>query len=87
MNAADESMFGCDLDKFIESVERSITFKFNGVGMVIAGLMSDAQEELQYGNPEAARKTLNKAKALLFRAMEGRYELSKAPEGWAVANT
>lgn len=76
MNAADESMFGCDLDKFIESVERSITFKISGVGMIIAGLMSDAQEELQYGNPESARKTLNKAKALLFKAMEGRYQIT-----------
>ena len=76
MNPADQSMFGCDLNRFIESVENSLTFKLSGVGMVIAGLMSDAQEELQFGDAESARKTLNKAKALLFRTMEGRYEIT-----------
>lgn len=84
MNAADESMFGCDLDSFIKSVERSATYKMTGMGMVIAGLMSDAQEELHYGSVEQARKTLNKAKALLFQTMEGRHKLTNAPEGWGV---
>ena len=76
MSPADQSMFGCDLNRFIESVENSLTFKLSGVGMVIAGLMSDAQEELQFGDAESARKTLNKAKALLFRTMEGRYQIT-----------
>ena len=87
MNPADQSMFGCDLNRFIESVENSLTFKLSGVGMVIAGLMSDAQEELQFGDAESARKTLNKAKALLFQTMEGRHKLMNAPEGWGVVGT
>lgn len=87
MNEADKNMFGCDLDHFIKSIENGLTYKVSGMGMVIAGLMSDAQEEIEYGSPENARKTLNKAKALLFRAMEGKYVIARSPEGWSVANT
>jgi hypothetical protein len=39
--------------------------------MVVAGLMSDAQEEMAHGNDEGARKTLNRAKAVLFQIMDG----------------
>jgi hypothetical protein len=39
--------------------------------MVVAGLMSDAQELMAHGDTERARQYLNKAKALLFREMRG----------------
>jgi hypothetical protein len=39
--------------------------------MVVAGLMSDAQEQMAYGDVEGARQTLNRAKALLFKVMDG----------------
>ena len=84
---ADNNMFGCNLDHFIKSIEGSVTYKLSGVGMVIAGLMSDAQEELDRGYTDSARKTLNRAKALLFQTMEGRHKLVVGPEGWSVVNT
>ena len=39
--------------------------------MVVAGLMSDAQELMACGDAEGARKTLNIAKAILFQIMDG----------------
>jgi hypothetical protein len=64
-------MYGCMIDDFIDSVEDSITYKTAGPLMVVAGLMSDAQELMAYGDTERARQYLNKAKALLFREMRG----------------
>lgn len=58
-------MYGCEIDPFVESVKESFTFRVVGIGMVIASLMSDAQEEMSHGNVEGARQTLNKAKYLL----------------------
>ena len=59
-------MYGCTEADLCESVENSITFKFSGPAMVAAGMMSDAQEEIAYGMKEEARKTLNRAKWVLF---------------------
>ena len=64
-------MYGCDINEFINSVTRSINYKCSGGNMVVAGLMSDAQEQMAYGDVEGARQTLNKAKAVLFRVMDG----------------
>lgn len=64
-------MYGCDIEAFIESVTNSITYKLQGANMVVAGLMSDAQELLAFGDNERARQTLNCAKAVLFRVMDG----------------
>ena len=34
--------------------------------MIVGGLMSDAQEEIEHNDPEGARQTLNRAKFILF---------------------
>jgi len=39
--------------------------------MVVAGLMSDAQEEMAMGAVERARQTLNRAKLILGEIMDG----------------
>lgn len=67
----EQNMYGCDFAGFIANVLRSATYKFSGANMVIAGLMSDAQEQMAFGDVEGARQTLNRAKALLFRVMNG----------------
>jgi hypothetical protein len=72
MRADEMLMYGCDMDSFIKSVEDSITYKCSGGGMVVAGLMSDAQEQMAHGDTEGARQTLNRAKALVFRFMENK---------------
>jgi hypothetical protein len=64
-------MYGCDIDQFIAQIRSSASYKLGGAGIIVAGLMSDAQEELQMGANERARQTLNRAKAVLFEIMEG----------------
>ena len=61
-----------DIDLFIDSIKGSFTYKAIGGNMIVAGLMSDAQELLSVGDNERARQTLNRAKAVLFEIMDGR---------------
>jgi hypothetical protein len=68
-----ESMYGfADIDSYIESVKDSITYKFTGGNMVVAGLMSDAQELIAGGAQDRSRQTLNIAKHILFLIMDGK---------------
>jgi hypothetical protein len=69
---SDIQMYGvADIDAYINSVVNSFTYKVTGGNMVVAGLMSDAQEQMAFGDTEGARKTLNIAKAILFQIMDG----------------
>jgi hypothetical protein len=65
-------MFGCDPDIYLDSVKSSATYQLSGASMVVAGLMSDAQEEIASGMDERARQTLNLAKMILFEIMDGK---------------
>jgi len=66
-------MYGCTEAQMREAVESSITFRFSGPAMVVASMMSDAQEMVntEYGEvdsmrAEDARQQLNRAKFVLF---------------------
>ena len=75
-NRNDLEMYGVkNIDLFVEQVMDSFSYRAGGVGMVIASMMSDAQEELSFESKEAARKTLNRAKHLMFLAMDGKLEM------------
>jgi len=67
----DQQMYGCNIEEFLESVTESVTYKVTGASMVVASLMSDAQEQLAHGDHEGARQTLNRAKHVLFKIMQG----------------
>jgi hypothetical protein len=68
-----EQMYGfANIDAYIASVKDSVTYKFTGGNMIVAGLMSDAQEQMAFDDTEGARKTLNIAKAILFEIMDGK---------------
>ena len=67
----DQEIYGCNFQEFLDSVKSSITYKFSGANMVVAGLMSDAQEQMSFGDNEGARQTLNRAKGVLFAVMDG----------------
>ena len=60
-----------DIKEYIQQVKQSITYKFSGGNMVVAGLMSDAQELIAGGAQDRSRKTLNIAKHILFLIMDG----------------
>jgi hypothetical protein len=68
-------MYGCTEAQMRDSVESSITFKFSGPAMIVASMMSDAQEMVAYGPydsdtlaniMEDQRQLLNRAKFVLF---------------------
>lgn len=64
-------MYGCTEADLRDSVESSITFKTSGPAMIVASMMSDAQELMTYQQPsfatrKAHRKLLNRAKFVLF---------------------
>ena len=64
-------MYGCTESQMREAVESSSTFKFSGPAMVVASMMSDAQEMMAYEQPdfntiEDQRQLLNRAKFVLF---------------------
>jgi hypothetical protein len=67
----EQSMYGCVANEFLAQIKDSCTYRLCGANMVVAGLMSDAQEEMAGGNVEAARLTLNRAKLVLFQVMDG----------------
>ena len=50
-------MYGCDIDEFIEEITNSSTYRLSGANMIVAGLMSDAQELIAYGEQEQSRQT------------------------------
>lgn len=70
------SMYGCDIEAFKAYVKESMTYKMVGGAMCVAALLSDAQEMLAHGDNESARQTLNRAKALLFDALEDKFDLT-----------
>ena len=63
-----------DMDAYFQSAKNSITYKFTGGFMLVASLMSDAQEQMAFGDVEGARKTLNLAKFLQFKIADGQLE-------------
>ena len=66
------SMYGvADIDQYIRDLTDSITYKCSGGHMVVAGLMSDAQELMAMGDTERARRYLNIAKHVLFAIADG----------------
>jgi hypothetical protein len=69
---SDIQMYGpANIASYIKTVKGSFTYKTTGGNMIVAGLMSDAQELMSCGDTEGARKTLNIAKAILFEIMDG----------------
>ena len=69
--SAELTMYGCNITEYKESVRRSFTYRYTGGNMVVAGLMSDAQELMAMGDSETARQYLNRAKSILFDIMDG----------------
>jgi len=64
-------MYGCTEAQMRKAIESGSTFKFSGPAMVVASMMSDAQEMMAYEQPdfntiEDQRQLLNRAKFVLF---------------------
>ena len=64
-------MYGVTEKGMREAVESSMTYRFSGPAMMVASLLSDAQEMMAYEQPdfntiEDQRQLLNRAKWILF---------------------
>lgn len=68
-------MFGMTKDAIREEFMESITAKFSGLEMVVAGILSDCQELTERGQSERVRQQLNVAKFILFEMMDQRDEM------------
>lgn len=63
-------MYGATVVEMKASIERSLTFRFDGPAMIAMSMMSDAQELMQFSSNmhevrEEIRQTLNRAKWVL----------------------
>jgi hypothetical protein len=75
-------MFGMSEDAIREQYINSVTAKLSGQEMVVAGILSDAQEMMAYpcaedavmdaAAKESVRKQLNIAKFILFEMMDAK---------------
>ena len=65
-------MYGVvDISECKRDMRASAPYKCVGANMIVAGLMSDAQELMAHGDVERARQVLNIAKSVLFDVMDG----------------
>jgi hypothetical protein len=67
-----KEMFGMSESDIREQYMESLTAKFSGLEMVIAGILSDCQELTERGQSEQVRKQLNVAKFILFEMMNAK---------------
>ena len=71
MTTADQvKMFGMSEDSIRTQYMDSITAKFSGLEMVVAGILSDCQELTAMGRSEDVRQQLNVAKFILFEMID-----------------
>jgi hypothetical protein len=68
----DIQMFGMTEQSIREQYMNSITAKFSGLEMVVAGILSDCQELGEMGRTETVRQQLNVAKFILFEMMDAK---------------
>ena len=67
--AWEKQAYGSTQASIIESVEKSLTFKLSGPGMIIASYLSDAQELMSCNTAQTqneARQYINIAKMLMM---------------------
>jgi hypothetical protein len=69
-NSREVQMYGSTKAQIMESIERSITYKFSGIGMIICSYMSDIQEMNERNESgvytEQIRQALNICKMLMI---------------------
>jgi hypothetical protein len=69
-NSREVQMYGSTKAQIMESIKRSITYKFSGIGMIICSYMSDIQEMNERNDSgvytEQIRQALNICKMLMI---------------------
>ena len=57
--------YGCNIEEFMDSVKTSLAYEIHGPSLIMASLLSDAQEMIERDMKEEARHNLNKVKYIL----------------------
>ena len=70
MNEAEKRMYGMSAEDIQKQYMNGLTAKLSGLEMVVASILSDAQELLQMNRNDEARKLMNIAKFVLFEMMD-----------------
>ena len=71
MTTADQvKIYGMTTETIRNEYMDSITAKFSGLEMVVAGILSDCQELTAMGRSEQVRQQLNVAKFILFEMID-----------------
>ena len=71
MTTADQiKVYGMTTETIRNEYMDSITAKFSGLEMVVAGVLSDCQELTAMGRSEQVRQQLNVAKFILFEMID-----------------
>ncbi len=82
MNERESKVYGMSVEDIHEEYMNGFTAKFSGLEMVVAGILSDVQEQIMFKNPtipspnvdERIRKQLNVAKYILSEMMKAKRE-------------
>jgi len=72
MTKYEELMFGMSKEDIQEQYIESLTARLSGLEMVVAGILSDAQELLSMERADSAHKQMNIAKFVLFEMMDAK---------------
>lgn len=72
MTDFESNCYGMSAADIREQYMNSLTASFCGLEMVVMGVLSDAQELLAMGRPEASRKLMNVAKFILSEMMDAK---------------
>lgn len=88
MTDKEKMMYGMSVEDIREDYMESLTAKFSGLEMVVAGILSDCQEMISMNNDtipspcsnEYVRKQLNVAKFILFEMADARKIFSTAED-------
>lgn len=67
----EKQCYGCTEQELRNSMDNDLTARLTGgYEMVVASLLSNAQEEIEFGMTENARQSINVAKFVLFNYMK-----------------
>lgn len=69
MTEFERNCYGMTTEAIEKHIVNGISAKFSGLGMAVGSLLSDAQHQMEFGDVEGARKTLNVAKYVIFEHM------------------
>lgn len=72
MNDFERRCYGMSESDIRTQYMQGITARLSGLEMVVMSILSDAQQVLEFGDTEASRQYMNRAKYILSEMMEAK---------------